>query len=77
MAGAREYMFFWPIKCWTGGVRAETAEREEHSLRRMQEKAWMLVMGVGNDLHTANGDIPHKGYHFDRVGILSSAGKDD
>jgi hypothetical protein len=43
----------------------------------MQEEAGMLVIGVGNDLHTAHGDVTHMGYHFDWVGILSSADKND
>jgi hypothetical protein len=37
----------------------------------------MLVIGVGDDLHTANGNVSHMGHHFDRVGILSSADKND
>jgi len=37
----------------------------------------MLVIRVGNDLHTSNGDVSHMGHHFDRIGILSSADKND
>lgn len=37
----------------------------------------MLVIGVGNDLHTANGYVAYVGHHLDRVGILSSTNKDD
>ena len=77
MARAREYMLPGPIKCGTRGVSAKTTEREKCSLRRMQKEAGMFVIRVGNDLHTSNGDVPHMGHHFDRVGSLPSADNDD
>jgi len=43
----------------------------------MQKEAGMFVIRVGNDLHTSNGDVPHMGHHFDRVGSLPSADNDD
>jgi hypothetical protein len=43
----------------------------------MQQEAWMLVIRVGNDLHTPNGDVSHVGHDFDRIRILSSANKED
>jgi hypothetical protein len=70
-------MFLGSIERWTRRVRAQAAERDKRSFRRMQEEAGMLVIGVGNDLHTAHGDVTHMGYHFDWVGILSSADKND
>jgi len=37
----------------------------------------MLVIRVGNNFHSADRDVSHVRHHFDRVGILSSADKED
>jgi len=37
----------------------------------------MLNIRVGNDFHAAERDVSHMRYHFDRVGIFSSADKND
>jgi hypothetical protein len=43
----------------------------------MQQEAWMLVIRVGNDLHTTNGDVSRVGHHFDRIRTFSSANKEN
>jgi hypothetical protein len=43
----------------------------------MQQETWMFVIGVGNDLHTSHGDVSDMGHHFNRIGIPSSANKED
>ena len=58
-------------------MRAEPAEREKRAFRRMQQEARMLVIRVGNNFHSADRDVSHVRHHFDRVGILSSADKED
>ena len=75
MARAREYVLLWPVERGTRSVRAQAAEREKRSFRRMQQEAGMLIIGVGNDLHTAHRYVVYVSHHFDRVGILPSANK--
>jgi hypothetical protein len=43
----------------------------------MQQETWMFVIGVGNDLHTSHRDVSDMGHHFNRIGIPSSANKED
>jgi len=70
-------VFFRAEEYRTGGVRAEAAEREKCVVGWMQQKARMLVIRVGNNFHPADRDVSHVRYHFDRVGIFSSADEDD
>lgn len=74
---AREYVFFRAVKYRAGSVRAEPAECEKCAVRWMQQKARMLVIRIGNDFHTADRDVVHSRYYFDRVGVFSRADKDD
>jgi hypothetical protein len=74
---ARKDVFFRAIKYRTGGVSAESAEREKRAFRWTQQEAGMLVIRVGNDFHPADRDVSHMRYHFDRIGILSGTKKDD
>jgi hypothetical protein len=73
----REDVFFRAVEYWTSGVRAEPAEREKCAVGRMQQEARMLVIRIGNDFHPTDRNVSHMRYHFDRVGIFSSADKND
>jgi len=66
-------MLLRPVKYGAGSVRAEAAERKEFAFRRMQQEARVLVIGVRDDFHGADGEVSDMRDNFDRVGILSRA----
>jgi len=76
VARTGEYMLLRPVKYGAGSVRAEAAERKEFAFRRMQQEARVLVIGVRDDFHGADGEVAHIRDNFDRVGILSRADED-
>ena len=73
MTGAREDVFFRPVKYRAGSVRAEPAEREKCAVGRMQQEARMLVIRIGNDFHPANGDIIYMRHRSNGIRIFPGA----
>jgi hypothetical protein len=73
MTGAREDVFFRPVKYRASGVRAESAEREKPAFRRMQQETRMLGVWVRNDFHPANGDIIYTRHHSNGIRIFPGA----
>src|ERR1700683_166333 len=76
VARTGEYMLLRPVKYGAGCVRAKAAERKECAFRRMQQEARVLVIGVRDDFHGADGEVSDIRDNFDRVGTFSRADED-